>query len=208
MLPNISKLVEGSLSSINTVRIAEVVSFGQSSTGAPLVEARPLITGASGAPFPSIIRVPVVYPMSGSRQMGIAYSLEVGDVVVLLFNQESLDEWLEHGGPQEAEDTRTFDLSDAIAVPGIVPRNNDFVALPDSDYVRVGDLSSAGTNARLELTDKVWLGNDTVNLLAILEDLLTALESTIVATSLGSQPLSSATTISGLKTTLATIKGT
>tara|TARA_R100001082_G_C4357902_1_gene157809 strand:+ start:318 stop:908 length:591 start_codon:yes stop_codon:yes gene_type:complete len=191
---------------VNTVRLAKVISFSQESSGAPHVEVQPAITNNRGEKLPIIVRVPVVYPMSSSKQMGVAYPLAAGDYVVLLFNQESLDEWLSNGGEQEPYDVRSFDLSDAMAVPGIVPLNNDFVDLSDSHYVRVGDISSSGNNARLELTDKVRLGNNTVDLVSVLYQLLAALETTFTVTSLGSQPLSSAATIGGLKTTLAAIK--
>lgn len=65
-----------------------------------------------------------------------------------------------------------------------------------------GDIKlNAGTSG------KIAIGNSSAELLDVCNQLLTALETTVVATSLGPQPLSSVATITALKTLLGLIKG-
>lgn len=209
MTPGILRLLtEQSLGNINTVRVACVKAFKQEANGAPYVEVQPCIY-SRGEQLPILVRVPVVYPMSSSGQSGIAFSLRTGDYVVLLFNQESLDEWLSFGGDRDPHDIRVFDLSDAIAVPGIIPLNHDFISLDTTDYVCVGDVSSTSTGLRLEIspTGKIKLGDGTNDVLKVLSDLLSTLSTTLVATSLGPQPLSTVAQMGALKTQIDLIRG-
>jgi len=71
------------------------------------------------AELPVIAGVPVVWPRSG----GAALTMPVakGDGVLLVFADRSIDRWLSDGGQVTPDDPRTHDLSDAVAIPGLVP---------------------------------------------------------------------------------------
>tara|TARA_Y100000593_G_scaffold83086_1_gene156429 strand:+ start:1991 stop:2623 length:633 start_codon:yes stop_codon:yes gene_type:complete len=164
--------VEAELGKINTVRVACVTKFEQSPTGGAVVEARPCVY-SKARQLPIIVRVPVVYPMSTSQKAGVAYPLSRGDYVVLLFNQESLDEWVTYGGDHDPHDIRVFDLSDAIAVPGIVPLSGELPSMSTPGTVLVGELSTSGL--RLEVGPSgIKLGDGTANgdLLKIIWELI------------------------------------
>lgn len=67
--------------------------------------------------FKSIVKVPVVFPRTNRFKM--SYPLEAGDGVLLLFSQRSLDEWYNSGKVSTPVITRTYALTDAIAIPGL-----------------------------------------------------------------------------------------
>ena len=69
--------------------------------------------------MPVVPDVPVVWPRSGGAQMTMP--VRRGDTVLLVFTDRSIDRWLAQGGDVTPDDRRQHDLSDAVAVPGLVP---------------------------------------------------------------------------------------
>lgn len=69
--------------------------------------------------LPMIVNVPVMFPRSAD--FSFTYPLNEGDLVLLIFSERSLELYLKDGGEQEPGDRRKFDLSDAIAIPGLYP---------------------------------------------------------------------------------------
>jgi hypothetical protein len=67
--------------------------------------------------LPVVTCVPVVMPGAGGYRM--TFPVLVGDTVLLVFSQASLDKWLHVGGLVDPGDFGRFDLSDAIAIPGL-----------------------------------------------------------------------------------------
>lgn len=83
---------------------------------------------------PVIVNVPVIWMRGGEALF--TFPLNKGDGVLLLFAERNIDTWLSKGGEVESPDARRFDLSDCIAIPGLVdfengtfPDNNDDVTL-------------------------------------------------------------------------------
>lgn len=67
-----------------------------------------------------ILGVPVVFP-SGRTSM-LSFPLFVGDIVLCVFSQRSLDNFkIGFGENAQANDLRQFDSRDAIAIPGLTP---------------------------------------------------------------------------------------
>jgi hypothetical protein len=89
----------------------------------PLVKRR--VAAADGEEIvesiPVVPSVPVLFPRSGA--FFISLPLQVGDNVLLVFCDRSLDEFVfgPPGVEAEPDDFRTHDLSDAIAIPGVWP---------------------------------------------------------------------------------------
>lgn len=80
--------------------------------------------------IPILTNVPVVFPRT--KLSGITFPLTRGDGVLVVFAERSLERWYSSGDDVEPGDTRKFDLSDAIAVPGLysfadsnIASNND-----------------------------------------------------------------------------------
>ncbi len=84
----------------------------------PLLQ-KPYAAGAK--PLPVIASVPVMWPRGGGA--GLCFPLVKGDGVLLVFSERSLETWLgaAQGTDADPGDPRRFDLSDAIAIPGLNP---------------------------------------------------------------------------------------
>lgn len=72
--------------------------------------------------LPVITNVPIAFYRAGPAF--ISLPLKKDHIVMLLFSERSLDIWLSKGGSVDPLDPRKFDLSDAIALPGIYPFND------------------------------------------------------------------------------------
>lgn len=92
-----------------------------------LVDVKPLlqetVTDADGnetpESLPVICNVPVVFPGAGGFRL--TFPVAIGDTVLLVFTDRSLDEWLARGGELEPAHLRRHHLSDAVALPGLHP---------------------------------------------------------------------------------------
>jgi hypothetical protein len=99
--------------------------------------------------MPVVKNIPVIWPRTS--QGSITFPLQRGDGVLLIFSERSLDEWLSQGGSVAPKDQRTFDLSDAIAIPGLYSfaaqmstqaNNEDFkIIFKDQSITLKGDSS-------------------------------------------------------------------
>jgi hypothetical protein len=90
--------------------------------------------------------VPVMFPGSGGR--GSSFSLTKGDSVLLLFAQRSLDDW-NLGGEVTLTDSRLHNMTDAIAIPGLLPPGEPRLLLKegyviDEEKIFIGDLQGTG----------------------------------------------------------------
>ena len=71
-------------------------------------------------PLPVITDVPVQFPGAGAIR--IKWPIAIGDFVTVFFASRAVGEWLEStGGLIDPVDDRDHDLSDALAVPGLLP---------------------------------------------------------------------------------------
>lgn len=105
---------------------ATVVSYNatlQSVTVKPTVMGRYQDIETGGLvpfPLPTIANVPVAFP--SSTGFAITWPLTPGDTVFLVCADRSLDEWKSTGLPENVPlHTRRFDLTDAVAIPGLRP---------------------------------------------------------------------------------------
>lgn len=117
----------------------------------PLVKRR-RVDGASGElvteRMPVVPAVPVVFP--GAGPYAITWPIAVGDVVLLVFADRSLDLWLARGGEVDPEDTRVHSHTDAVAIPGVRPFADPIGPTPPP---------SDALNVR---ASKIYLGDPTV----------------------------------------------
>lgn len=73
-------------------------------------------------PYPTLLDVPVLFPRAGD--FFISMPLAAGDTVLLVFCDHAIDPWLVDGGENlSSQDTRSHDLSDAVAIPCVWPSN-------------------------------------------------------------------------------------
>ena len=92
--------------------------------------------------LPPIEGVPVIFPGAGSIK--IIWPINAGDIVNLVFSECSIDKWLNSGASDlDPDDDRRNDLSDAVAIPGLLPFKNA------SDHAHATDLVLAAPGIRL-----------------------------------------------------------
>lgn len=152
--------------------------------------------------LPVIANVPVVWP--GGTNSSLTFPLKRGDGVLLIFAERAIGDWLAEGGDAEPEDPRKFDLTDAIAIPGLYPFNRTSQAENNSDV----KLQNGTAKLILENNGKIAIGG-AEELVDLVEQVVDGLIASVTATALGPQLLSK--TIDGtfalIKTKLALIKG-
>lgn len=101
--------------------------------------------------YPVITEVPVIFPYSSSTDTGIAFPVKKGDDCLVIISEVELDEWRSGA---EAEGSLRFDLSSAVAIPGIMKRGGDLFAEASSEnavVVRSGKVKLSVSNAGITL---------------------------------------------------------
>lgn len=120
-LPEVLKVsVQRALSEMHTCLPGKIESFDhktQKASVLPLIKKK--YRDGKAESMPVIQNVPVVFPRCSKGSF--TFPLEAGDGVLLVFSERSMERFLAQGGEQEPGDTRKFDLTDAIAIPGLFP---------------------------------------------------------------------------------------
>lgn len=163
-------------------------------------------------PMPVLQNVPVMFP--GGSNFNITFPLNEGDYVLLLFAERSIDLWKSNGGQVTPADPRKFDLSDAIAIPGLQPFTGDFSNRNNDDFtINFGGSSiSIGPDGGIQIktSSTVAIGKSGAEVLDVLSQLMGLLQGlTVMGTAFGG-PLNATfiTQVGLLQTTLNSIKGT
>jgi hypothetical protein len=126
--PDLGQLLAATIAAtrgpMKTAIPAEVVAYDparQAVTVKPTVSGRyqnPETGELIPFPLPTIANVPVAFPSADGHS--IVWPLAVGDTVFLVCADRSLDEWKSTGLSENVPvDTRRFDLTDAVAIPGV-----------------------------------------------------------------------------------------
>ncbi len=147
-------MAEDAISNVNTAVPGVVVSYDAGSNRATVRASLPKrLADGQALPAPNIVSVPVVFPAAdvGGTQAALTLPLKPGDGVLLHFSQRSLEGWLSGSG-DAPDDPRMFDLSDAIAVPGL---NAGGVAGDASDVV----LRHGNASLRMKPDGTILLAN-------------------------------------------------
>jgi hypothetical protein len=105
--------------------------------------------------LPIIEDVPLV--LFGSGDMWMTVDISVGSYVLLLVSERAIETWLDQGGIVDPQRNRIFDLSDAIAIPGINPYPDILPGLAsDAITLRLRDNTASIT---LETDGTITLSN-------------------------------------------------
>lgn len=75
--------------------------------------------------YPSIVKVPVVFPQASSQDVVIAYPVKSGDGCIVIICENDLKPWMSHG--KETESDMKFDLTNAVCIPGLFSEGNEAV---------------------------------------------------------------------------------
>lgn len=131
----IRKNIADVLTGVYTNLPAEVIDYDastQTCTVQPLINTK---DSDGTAVVDSVVAgVPVVFPSAGGGI--ISFPIQRGDTVLLCFSMRSIDEWTEgDGSPSTPSESRLHELSDAIAIPGLLPKQNSLQ--PSTDDVEI-----------------------------------------------------------------------
>jgi hypothetical protein len=97
----------------------EIVSYDSSTMKAVVkVSINRRVNGESQA-IANIPDVPVVFPRS--KAGGLTFDIASGDGVLIVFSERNLDKWKTVGSGEPPNDNRMFDLTSAVAIPGLFP---------------------------------------------------------------------------------------
>lgn len=108
--------------------------------------------GWTSITLPPIPNVPVCWMRGGGFVMTMP--LAVGDIVEILVNDRSLDQWIEQGGVQDPADQRRHNLSDAVAIPGLHDKQHSIPNVPTD-----GAMFGAESGPRVKVTtSQIQLG--------------------------------------------------
>lgn len=77
--------------------------------------------------YPVLTEVPVILPQCSSLGVEIAFPIQAGDDCLLIISEQELDSWLYR---EESDAELHFDLTSAIAIPGLSREKNS--AMPEA----------------------------------------------------------------------------
>ncbi|NIV93788.1 hypothetical protein GWN42_13565 [candidate division KSB1 bacterium] len=90
--------------------------------------------------LPIIEDVPIVYP--GGGNFFVTFDILPGHTVLLIFAERSIENWANLGGIADPQSTRKCDLSDAIAIPGVLPTPTALKPPVDSASLTIRNLAN------------------------------------------------------------------
>jgi len=154
----IHRTFEALLSEMNTCIPGVIVSYDYKTRKAsvkPQIQKK-FRDGSPSLALPVIVNVPVVFP--GSSKVGIHFPLKKDDSVLIVFSQRSIDKWLSDGLDSDPGDFRKFDLSDAIAIPGLNSFNKANFATNNEDVV----ITNESEKITIKSNGDIQLGKDSL----------------------------------------------
>lgn len=198
----IRQAVQSQLAGMHTCLPGRIVSYDytvQKATVQPLLSKR--YKDDTTQQLPEIPNVPVIFPRSANFSMH--WPLNSGDLVMLAFSERSIDQWLNQGGIIAPLDARKFDLSDAIAIPGLYPFSSPSPAEDNDNFI----IQMGSAKLKMSPDGKWCFHGATEELMGIIDELFGLLETTTVTTSLGPQPFINVASYTALKLRFETLKG-
>jgi len=90
-----------------------------------------VFTEGESLEYKILANVPVIFP--SSQESGMTFPLNRGDGVLILFSERALERWKSNGALTEPGDSRKFDLSDGICIPGLFAFNQKPLAENNKD---------------------------------------------------------------------------
>lgn len=151
--------------------------------------------------YPIIHDVPI---KQYRTKFAISYlPVNVDDTGLLVFCDNSLDDFLTDGSSTIPNDSRSHSLSDAVFLLGLSPQNVP-ITVPNYDSLyfknKLGsiEIENSGkiqfkndvTSINMSNTGKIEIKNATVELVSIIEEIIKTLQTAQTATLMGPQPLS------------------
>lgn len=142
--------IPGKIQSFNATKgLAVVQPYGMYTTGA----------GKKMA-YPTITDVPVIIPQCATANIQIAFPIESGSDCLVIVAEQELDAWL---GGGESENDMRFDLTSAIAIPGLCNKGSAILkeACDDKSIIlRNGSTKLKVNKSNVEITGDLKVSGD------------------------------------------------
>lgn len=166
--------IERRLADLHTAMPAEIVKYDFDLN---LAQVKPhfhrKFTGSDQAtPIPTISNVPVL--MYRTEAAHFRLPVAKGDTGLLIFAERSLDAWIESGSDHDPKDPRKHALSDAVFVPGLFPKDRK---MPKGSAASSVEIRNRTGFLDIQQSGAVRFGNQHEELIALLQDILSAISS-------------------------------
>lgn len=125
LVQEIENTVMDVMKGIHTAMPGTISSFDPGSGKATVKPGGKFTTsGGRRMAYPAISDVPVAFPVCQSAGVGVAYPVKAGDSCIIIISEVELDEWRSGA---ESEGSLQFDLSSAMAVPGLMVGGGEMI---------------------------------------------------------------------------------
>lgn len=119
----VEKVARSVMEEMHTAIPGKITAFDPG-TGKATVKPYGTFTTGAGKKmaYPSITGVPMLTPQCQSSNIQIAFPIITGNDCLVIVSEQELDAWL---GGGESENDMRFDLTSAIAIPGLSSKGSD-----------------------------------------------------------------------------------
>lgn len=116
--------------------------------------------------YPVLTDVPLVLPFSQASGCGIAFPIQPGDDCLVIFSEIGLDAWMSGA---ESEALLRFDLSSAVAIPGLIKESGSLISQANENHAVVisgnlivtGNITAGGINLNTHVHTSGEAGSST-----------------------------------------------
>lgn len=154
LVQQIEETSRGVMCELHTALPGKVISIDVETGMASVKPCGKYITpSGSKLEYPVLTEVPLVFPFSQSAGVGMAFPVNAGDGCLVIISETALDEWRSGA---EAEAPLRYDLTNAIAIPGLLSAGGSLVAKACAQNAVVicgnlvveGNITSGGNSKR------------------------------------------------------------
>lgn len=122
----IENTARAAVDDIHTALPGKIIAFDESSGTVTVQPVGKYVTfDEIELDYPIISEVPLVFPICQQEGVGIAFPVKKGDSCIIIISEVELDEWRSGA---KSEGPLRFDLTSAVAIPGLLKGNNQLVS--------------------------------------------------------------------------------
>lgn len=132
----IGAIFQSLLAEVHTNLVGEVISFNAANQ---TIKVQPVLKRKykDTEPRPLAVIDEVLVLFFGSGDFWITVEPKPGSYVLLVVSERALDNWIAQGGIVDPANTRKFNLTDAIAIPGLNPLPDIIIPPVESDCISI-----------------------------------------------------------------------
>lgn len=122
----VEETIQTMLNEVHTALPGKILSFSPEQNTAVIKPIGTIVMpDGKRLAYPELTDVPILFPFCSSAKVGMAFPVQQGDFCLIILSEIELDEW-RSGATSEA--SLRFDLTSAIAIPGLLQSGGDLVS--------------------------------------------------------------------------------